>query len=71
MDFIYHINCFHTLLKELYAIFGNLIVFLPWSSVYELLQSLFDILYLNNSGLPLTAQQLQEENSWPDCGHHQ
>jgi len=32
MDFIYHINCIRTLLKELYAVFGNLIiVFLPWS----------------------------------------
>jgi len=29
MDFIYHINCFHTLLKESYAVFGNLIGFLP------------------------------------------
>jgi len=38
MDFIYHINCIHILLKELYAVFGNLIiVFLPWSSVLPLL----------------------------------
>jgi len=38
MDFIYHINCIHTLLKKLYAIFGNfIIVFLPWSSVHPLL----------------------------------
>jgi len=38
MDFIYHINCIHTLLKEINAVFGNLIiVFLPWSSVYPLL----------------------------------
>ena len=41
MDSIYHNDCFHTLLKELYAVFGN---FLPWSSVYELLLSLFAIL---------------------------
>ena len=26
IDSIYHINCFYTLLKELYAVFGNLIV---------------------------------------------
>ena len=30
-------------LMELDAVFGNLMVFLPWSSVYELLLSLFDI----------------------------
>ena len=38
MDFIYYINCIHTLLRELYAVFGNLIiVFLPWSSFHPLL----------------------------------
>jgi len=25
----YHINYFHTLLEELYPVFGNLVVFLP------------------------------------------
>jgi len=59
MDSIYHISRFHTLLKELY-VFGNLIVFLPWSSVYELLLSLFAILcfilYLKISGLPLSPE---------------
>jgi len=65
MDFIYHINCYHTLLKKLYAVFSNLIEFLPWSSVYELLLSLFDILcfilYLNKSVVLLSPQQPQEE----------
>ena len=38
MDFIYQVNCIPTLLKELYAVFGKLIiVFLPWSSVHPLL----------------------------------
>jgi len=38
MDFILSINCIDTLLKELYTIFGNLIiVFLLWSSVHPLL----------------------------------
>ena len=50
-------------MKELYAVFGNLIVFLPWFYVYELLLSLFAILcfilYLNNNGLPLSPQQPQ------------
>jgi len=58
MDFIYYIKCFHTFLKELYAVFGNLIMFLPWASVYELLvfAILCFILNLNNSGLPLLPQ---------------
>jgi len=64
MEFIYHINCFHTLLKELYRVLGNLIVFLHWS-VYELLLSAFAILcfilYLNNNGLPLSPQQSQKK----------
>ena len=40
MLILWHKYGFHTLLKEVYAVFGNLIVFLPWSYVYELLLSL-------------------------------
>ena len=36
-----------------------------------LLAILCFILYLNNNGLPLSPQQPQEANSWPDCGHDQ
>ena len=47
MDSIYRINCFHTLLYELLLFLFGILCF---------------ILYLNNSGLPLSPQQPQEEN---------
>ena len=62
MDFIYHINCFYTLLKELYTAFGNLIVFLPLCMMYFTVYVLY---FVNNSGLPISPQHPQEENSWP------